>query len=327
MRAIVCSALLVCAATATALGQAGADPSAQAPLDLGRATQWDSAQRPAAREGSTQRMIIDILDIEIPAGTANQVAHGAPDGPWTGNPIRRLWSALAGPRGGSRAAFSAVRTSLWLYPLRGRLRQGVTRSTRVHAYLSALGTSQGEAFEIHLINDGTAPVRIGGDGVVVEPIKKGADRTLRAEMQKAVVRDTGTRSVRANAYCLEYKLNPPERGTLFRVVEPTTQDQYLPAREILRASRRLQQSGQLEPDSNPSEYFHSIRQWAIWVDEQKFTLPKYRDAFVARTKKNVEALGRKWSRQIEDGLTGLVPHRWDEITKILRDAKQPVPGA
>jgi hypothetical protein len=325
MRAIVISALLVFAATAAALGQAGTDPSASNALDLGRATQWDPSQRPAAREGSTQRMIIDILDIEVPAG--NQVARATPGRPSIGNAIRSLWMAFADPAGGSRGTFNAVRTSFWLYPLRGRLRQGVTRSTRVHAYLSALGTSQGEAFEIRLVNDGNTPIRIGGDGVVVEPIKKGADRSLRAELQKAVLRDTGAMSVKANAYCLEYKLNPPERGTLFRVVEPSTQDQYLPAREILRATRRLQEAGQLEPDSNPSEYFHSIRQWAIWVEEQKFTLPKYRDAFVARTKKNVEALGRKWSRQIEDGLTALVPHRWDEITKILREAKQPVPGA
>jgi hypothetical protein len=260
-------------------------------------------------------MIIDILDIEVP-GTPLVAARRQARGVlsfFTGS-----WSEAT--RGAWRRPAAS---SFTLYPLGAG--QGVTRSTRVHAYLSALGNSSGEAFDIHIVNDGTAPVRIGGDGIVVEPVKKNADGPIRAEIQRVATRQNGVQSVRANAYCLDYKLKPPANGTLFRVVDPKTQDQYRPAREILRASRRLQEAGQLQPDSNPTEYFHSIKQWAIWVDKERFTLAKYQNAFVEHTKKTMAAAGRRWSKQFEDALKAIVPHRWSEITKILVEAKQPVP--
>lgn len=204
----------------------------------------------------------------------------------------------------------------------------MTRAARVHAYLTSLGTSTGEAFDIQVVNDGPTPVRLAGDGVVVEPIKKGTEKTLRAELQKAVAtRGQSVVTSRANAYCLEFKLNPPDQGSMFRVVDGETQKQYGAAREILRASRRLQAANQLQPDSDPKDYFHAIRQWAIWVSEQHFTQAQYRQAFIARTQKNIAAVGAKWTSQMQDALNSLVPHRWDEIVKILRAAGQPVPGA
>jgi hypothetical protein len=38
-------------------------------------------------------------------------------------------------------------------------------------------------------------------------------------------------------------------------------------------------------------------------------------------------MGKKWEKAYEDALRAAVPHRWEEIVKILRAAGQPVPGA
>ena len=303
------------------LGSPSAAPAstAAARLDFGQPAQFASVSLP--RESSTQLMMLDILDVDVP-GARSARAEPFPaigSGLWS-----RLWHTLTHTTPPWAASYTAA-PGLWLAPLGGGGGQGVTRGARVHAYLTSLGTSTGEAFDIQIVNDTTLPVHIGGDGVVVEPVKKGSDKALRAELQQVSTRAAGSTMVKANAYCLEFKLKPPERGTMFHVADESTQQKYTAAREILRASRKLQAAGQLEPDSEPRDYFHAIRQWTIWTDEQRFTLASYRDAFIARTKKNAEALGRKWSSQIEDGLKALVPHRWDEITKILRESGQPVP--
>ncbi len=293
-------------------------------LDFGQTSQWAPEARPLPRENGTQLMIIDVLDIQVPN---TQVARVDPV-PGAPGFFARVWRTLAGgaPLAFATRAFSP--RTLWLDPFGGGGGggQGVTRATRVHAYLISLGTSTGEAFDIQIVNNGTEPVRLTGDGVVVRPIKSGADKGLQSEILQAAKRTQGPTKVRANAYCLEFKLDPPERGKLFEVADASTQDAYGPAREILHASRRLEEAGQLEPDSDPTDYFHAIRQWTIWVREENFDLPGYRDAFIARARKNLANMKGKWTKELEGALTSLVPHRWDEITKILREADQPVPG-
>lgn len=314
-RRVWCSLLLFLGLVTASAG------TAQETLDLGRAEQWTPG-RPDRRDRGTQLMIIDILDIEVPGLQAVDAEPGDPPS------IRSLWAALwTRGRESFARGFSARRRApeVWLYPRRGGGQ--VTRATRVHAYLSSLGRSHGEAFEIQIINDGPEPIRIGGDGIVVQPVRQGPDKVLRAELQQIATRSAGAVKARANAYCLEFKVNPPEQGTLFEAADESAQKKYTAAREILRASRRLQQDGELEPDSDPAEYFHSIRQWAIWTHEQSFTLPKYTAALIDRTKKSAQALRVQFTREMENALKAAVPHRWSEIVKILRAAGQPVPGA
>jgi hypothetical protein len=307
--------------TAAPSGAIGAAPV----LDFGQASQWANPSQAPPRDTDTQRMMIDMLDLEVPGSRVADAHPSVP--PSVRGFFAQMWAALMPPAGRRWADASFVARDFWLDPWSWREGQGVTRAARVHAYLTSLGTSTGEAFDVQIVNDGTAPIRVGGDGVVVEPIKKGADKSLRAELQQIASRGSGSSSVKANAYCLEFKLKPPAQGNMFAVSTPDVQRQYTAAREILRASSRLQAAGRLAPDSDPRDYFHAIRQWSMWVDEQKFNLAAYRKAFIERSKKNAEALGRKWSKDLEDGLTALVPHRWDEITKILREANRPIPGA
>jgi hypothetical protein len=310
------------AAPAIVLGAFAVLYAQPATMDFNQAADWPGAPKRQTRDSNTQLMMIDRLSLDIPGQRA---ARNEATPPSVGTLFAAVWNALA--RG---ALVSSDRLSIvvpiWLAPLRGGGGQA-TQATRVHAYLTSLGNSTGEAFDIEIVNDGTTPVRIDGEGIVVQPIKSGSDRALRAELRQAASRSSGAVTSRANAYCLEFKLKPPERGSMFEVSDAATQEKFAPVREILRASHRLQDAGRLTPDSDPTDYFHSIRQWSIWVAEQRFTMSSYRTAFVERTKKNVEALGRKWSRDLENALVAYVPHRWDEITKILREAKQPVPGA
>ncbi len=297
-------------------------------LDFGQPESWGPPQN-VSRETDTQLMMIDMLNLAVP-GTRS--ASADPLHLSAGGLLASLWNALSHAATPSFAmnATSPSTRGVWLEPRgwsSGGL-QGVTRATRVHAYLTSLGSSTGEAFDLTVVNDGPTPVQLTGDGIVVEPIRKGSDKALRSELLKAAAtRGPVASASRLNAYCLEFKLKPPETGMMFHVVEANTQQKYGPAREILRASRRLQAANELKPDSDPADYFHSIRQWAIWVSEQHFTQPQYQQAFIDRTKKNVTALNAKWSKQIEDGINALAPHRWDEIAKILRAAGQPVPGA
>jgi hypothetical protein len=279
-----------------------------------------------ARQDDTQMMMIDLVDLNVPGLRADADPHAAR----FRGVLAAVWRALAHIRGPVAASASGTR-GFWLDPIGwpgGEGIQGVTRASRVHAYLTSLGTSTGEAFDMVIVNEGAAPVHIGGDGVVISPIKKGAEKSLRAAMQRAsATRGPSVVTSRANAYCLEFKLKVPDQGMMFSVADREAQQKYAPAREILRASRRLQAANQLTPDSEPKDYFHSIKQWTVWVAEQRFTQPQYRAAFIERTKKNMEAMGRKWEKAYENALSALVPHRWEEIVKILRAAGQPVPGA
>jgi hypothetical protein len=311
-------------------GTAAAAPISMAPLDFGDPVAWSGPQKPVTRDANTQLMMIDLLDFNLP-GT--RVARADPLVP-PAHVVAILadaWHALAHAATPSLArGFSSVNgAELWMEPGTSTILQGVTRSTRVHAYLTSLGTSTGEAFDVTIVNDTTAPVRLAGDGVVVEPIKKGTDKDERSGLQKAMAtRGAAVATSKANAYCLEFKLNPPEQGSMFHVVDAAMQQKYSAARDILHASRQLQATNQLQPDSNPTDYYHAIRQWAIWVDEQHFTTrAQYAQAFVERTKKNVAAVKQQWTKQMEDTLNQLAPHRWDEIVKILRAAGHPVPGA
>jgi hypothetical protein len=317
---------MAAAVSVATIAQDKNDPSAPATsvLDFGQASQWVNASQTPPRDTDTQRMMIDMLDLEVPGSRLADAHRAVP--PSVGGFFAQVWTALAQLRGRPWASASSVSPGFWLDPFSWSGGQGVTRASRVHAYLTSLGTSTGEAFDVQIVNDGTAPIRVGGEGVVVEPIKKGADKSLRAELRQIASGGAGRSSVKANAYCLEFKLKPPEQGNMFTVSTPDVQRQYTAAREILRASSRLQAAGDLAPDSDPRDYFHAIRQWSLWVDEQKFTLAAYRKAFIERSKKNADALRRKWSKDLEDGLTALVPHRWDEITKILREANRPIPG-
>ena len=140
-------------------------------------------------------------------------------------------------------------------------------------------------------------------------------------MQQAVASRTPTK-VRINAYCLEFLKQPPTPGMMFRLAAADVQQQFAPMRNILKAARTLEKAGLIRPDSNPIEYMHSIKQWAVWTKENKFNVKSFGTAFVEHAKKNMRAAGRQWTKPIEEALMGAVPHRFEEISQILKLAEQ-----
>jgi len=127
--------------------------------------------------------------------------------------------------------------------------------------------------------------------------------------------------VGAVGYCLEFLKQPPPAGTAFRIASPATQRRLAPLLRAVGSGAGVREAGLLRPDSDPDQYFHSARQWAIWTLEQKFTRETYERAFIAHTRKAAEAAGRKWTKPIEDAVRALVPNRWEDITRILREAE------
>jgi hypothetical protein len=95
-------------------------------------------------------------------------------------------------------------------------------------------------------------------------------------------------------------------------------------RRVLQAAERLEKLGVLKPDSNPIEYVHSIRQWALWTKEQGFNQESFGKAFVDHARKNFAAAKQNWTKQIEAQVIGLVPHRWQDIATVLQEADKQV---
>jgi hypothetical protein len=185
-------------------------------------------------------------------------------------------------------------------------------------FFSSLGTSTGEAFELHVVGRGPMPRQLRFDGLVVEPLKKEARGAIEREVRRLAGATRAT--ARLDAYCLEFTRLPPTRDMVFQVAGADAQRKFAPMRSVLRASRRLRDAGALTPDSDPRSYFHSIRQWSVWTKEQSFDQKGYADAFVKHTRKNLEGAGGKWAPHMDQALRGVVPGRWRDIQRILAEA-------
>jgi hypothetical protein len=191
-------------------------------------------------------------------------------------------------------------------------------------YISGLGNSTGEAFQIQAANLGDAPLELPAGALVVEPVDLGsrAGKQLADQLSRIGDLDPGAVVQRTlDGYCVNIGLGVPPTGTTFRVASRALQQQFAPMRGILDVSRALYDAGGLHPDSDPEGYFHSIRQWAIWTRIEEFDQKGYEDAFVAHTKKNFEAAGRDWNGEIEKVVRSVVPNRWQDIQAVLERAR------
>jgi hypothetical protein len=198
----------------------------------------------------------------------------------------------------------------------------------VKAVFVSTGIATGEAFQVTAINDGARPISLQADGVVLEPVASGGADQARKQMQDAI-RKRGSKApaptvAMMSGYCLDYLKEPPTLGSLFRIASPEVQAKFAPLRRVLQAEERLEQLGQLVPDIDPAQYFHQLRQWALWSRAQGFTPEAFAKEFVDHARKNIVAAKQPWTKQIESQIAGLVPHRWQEITMVLQQAQQAV---
>src|SRR5438046_1021307 len=101
------------------------------------------------------------------------------------------------------------------------------------------------------------------------------------------------------AYCLEFQKRPPAAGTVFAVAPTEMQTGFKPAHIVFRAAEELRKRHLLGEQGSPTSYFHSIRQWAWWTREQKFTSTAFLAAFVEYTHKNLTAAKQPWTQETE----------------------------
>src|SRR5207253_111741 len=146
----------------------------------------------------------------------------------------------------ARSGGSAV-GELWLAPLAQVSAQagGAQSPGQVSAVITSLGTSQGEAFDLQIVNDSPQPVRVSGAGIVVEPLKRAARNEAQKALEKLGTKLRNATTVRAEGYCLDIGLEPPDAGTLYRIAPQEIQQKFAPVRNVLQAAAKLGGAGGL----------------------------------------------------------------------------------
>jgi hypothetical protein len=228
----------------------------------------------------------------------------------------------------------------------------------VEVLIRTLGGSTGRVMEAFVANHGDEPVRIQGSGVVLEPVELDEKASIRvdeileaASSGKALPppepeddrsamagsrigagpmplpaawRGASVVRVVLDGYCLELAAGVPTEGTVFRVADAQAQAANEPLRAILESSRALRDRGALHPDGDPEAYFHSTRQWAIWVDENQYDRAGFEKAFIEHVRRNFEAADREWTEEAEELLKEFIPNRWNDVVAVLDAAGLPV---
>jgi hypothetical protein len=194
--------------------------------------------------------------------------------------------------------------------------------------LAALGRSTGtstggDSFDFLFANAGAA-ARLDGNGLVVEPVSGDAAR-VEALWATVLERANAVVSVSPDGYCLEKEQRPPDPGELYMLASAGKQSRFNPVRDILAASTSMYDAGLLHPEdgSDPQQYFHSTRQWAIWTQERGYDQAGFTDAFVEHTRLNVEAAGYEWTPDIEQQVRELAPNRYQDVANVLTAAGFP----
>ena len=107
----------------------------------------------------------------------------------------------------------------------------------VQMFLTAMGSSTGEAFQAHFVGMGSEPIEIDTSGLVIEPLKKKAQKRIQKELRK-LAKDNPL-SVNLDAYCLELLRKPPSKGMMFRVADAELQKHFAPVRSVLRSRTKI----------------------------------------------------------------------------------------
>jgi hypothetical protein len=217
-----------------------------------------------------------------------------------------------GPRG---------RREYWIEPMQSAAAQaqaaGEEPRPSLKVFIRSLGRSTGEnAQQAIFINDGNVPVRVmESEEFATEPLEGVSEQAFAKELEQYAGRPRMTMDLAS--YCLDFKKAAPTKGRVYRVAAIAEQDRLAPVRRILRSSQQLRDAGQLHPDGDPNLYFHSVRQWAIWTVEQRFNERTFAEALLEYTKKNVQAAGRRWTKEIEQAARSIIPNRWQDVQRVV----------
>lgn len=194
---------------------------------------------------------------------------------------------------------------------------GNTRSDEAPVVIfTSTGASSGDAFQVTVASRSDAPIGLTGDGFVLEPVEGVRASDVERELQRMGGRP---RTATLTAYCLEMAKPAPAAGMMYRLVPAArarAAENSLAA--IMRASRRLKDFGALRPDSDPEEYFHFIRQWAIWTREQNWrSEAEFTTALVEHTRKTFATARQTFTPAIVESIRRIAPGRWQDVTAVL----------
>ena len=186
------------------------------------------------------------------------------------------------------------------------------------------GQSSGTSVRMTVVNEGSRPVMIVGDGFVLEPVRL-SERDLKREIERLKGKKSVT--VDIDAYCLDMRKPAPASGMVMRLAPHSRQATMGPVQRIIAATRALYHAKKIQPDSDPVQYRHALLQWAIWTLEQKFNEHTYTQAFINHSRKNIAEAGRQWTPALEKAMRTLAPARWKTIERVFRYAGLPLAGA
>ncbi|MGD8816049.1 MAG: hypothetical protein PVJ51_02630, partial [Acidobacteriota bacterium] len=188
--------------------------------------------------------------------------------------------------------------------------------------VTSKGGSTGPVFDIRLLNMGK-PARVEGDAIF-EPLSATEADAVRNALGDLMGSVNSVFDSPGTGYCVEQDKTVPSAGELFRFANAAKSAEFSYAQKVLAGAREVEAAGLLNPDSDPGDYTHSTRQWAIWTAEKGFDKEGFTDSFLEHTREVLAANGTQWSEQIEDAVRGLIDNRWNDVKQVLNAANIPV---
>jgi hypothetical protein len=195
------------------------------------------------------------------------------------------------------------------------VRLAAAEPTSVAFALIANGQASGPAFELQALNGSGTPVAFDiPDGLILMPTKEKAEKAAAALIKAKAPK------MPFNAYCVDFAKKPPTLGVLYSIAPQDIQQKFASVKNVVQAGREALEKGLLQPDSDPGSYGTFIKQWSVWTRLEKWNADSFKQEFLQRTKANMAALGRPWTKQLEAAVAQAAPGRWRDVETVLRRA-------
>jgi hypothetical protein len=237
---------------------------------------------------------------------------------------RSLFAGLAGATKTRSALGAGVYRTSWRHPV-GTAATPTPTAPHLKVFVTSLGTLGANAFRMVIVNESGAPIALRLGDIALEPVARLTEKDVQRELAKLA--RFPQRTLTAPGYCLQREKDAPAPGMVYRLAPADAQAKNAPLSRVLRAAKRLRDGKALNPDTDPDDYFHSVVQWAIWTEQEKFDQRAFAAAFTAYTRKNIVSGGERWTRDLEDAVRGIASDRWRDVSRIVDEArKEPSTG-
>lgn len=234
---------------------------------------------------------------------------------------RGLFARLQGADDGR---FASARVGSPAVPTR---RQAAAASVPVRpaikVFVISLGQLGADAFRVIVVNESAVPITLRSSVVALEPLAQITERDVHRELD--ALSRFPQRTFTFAGYCLERQKEAPKAGMVYRVAPEPAQANTTVVSRLVRVAQHLRDERVLTPDTDPDAYYHSIVQWAIWTEQEKFDRRAFEAAFTEFTRKAVVGAGRRWTREFERAVQEIVPNRWRDVATIVNGTNRESP--